>query len=78
MLPESAISDYIKASDELEAYSFMEGNLYQNAIENIDEEFPYPHLTLRQIGIPPFDIIQVATEKGYAYVELSGDKYQSH
>ena len=73
MLPESAISDYIKASDELAAYSFMEGNLYQHAFENIDEEFPYPHLTLKQIGIPLFDVIQVATEKGYAYVELSGD-----
>jgi len=74
MLPESMISDYIKASDELETYSFMEGGLYQHAFENINEEFPYPHLTLKQIGIPCFDVLQVTTEKGYAFVELSADR----
>ncbi len=74
MLPESKIPDYIEASEELYYLSAADGGLYQNTFENIDEEFPYPDLTLHQIGIPYFDILQVTTEKGYAYVELSKDK----
>ncbi len=74
MLPESRIADYIEASQELTYLSATEGGLYQNAFENIDEEFPYLDLTLNQIGIPYFDVLQVTTEKGYAYVELSKDK----
>jgi len=31
-------------------------------------------LTLREIGIPYFDILQVTTENGFAYVELSLDE----
>ena len=30
-------------------------------------------LSLKTIGIPPYDIIQVSTEKGIRYVELSKD-----
>ncbi len=74
MLPESKISDYIESFEELRTRSFLEGNLYQHAFENIDEEFPYPRLTLKQIGVPCFDVLQVTTEKGYAYVELSADR----
>ena len=74
MLPESKIPDYVETSQELYYLSAADGGLYQNAFENIDEEFPYPDLTLKQIGIPYFDVLQVTTEKGYAYVELSKDK----
>ena len=74
MLPESKLPDYIANSEELSMRSFMEGALYQRAFENIDEEFPYLHLTLKQIGIPYLDVLQVSTNKGYAYVELSADK----
>ena len=73
MLPESKIPDYIANSEELSARSFMEGAHDQRAFENIDEEFPYPDLTLKQIGIPYLDVLQISTEKGYAYVELSAD-----
>lgn len=73
MLPESKIPDYIDASEELRSIAFTEGGLYQNSYENIDDEFPYPELTLNRIGIPYWDVLQVATDKGYAYVELSAD-----
>jgi len=53
--------------------SITDGGLYQHAFENIDEEFPYPDLTLKQIGIPYLDVLQVTTEKGYAYIELTAD-----
>ena len=74
MLPESKIPDYVANSKELSARSFMEGALYQRIFENIDDEFPYPDLTLQQIGIPYWDVLQISTEKGYTYVELSADK----
>ena len=74
MLPESKIPNFIDASKELEYLSVKDGGLYQRAYENIDEEFPFPDLTLKQIGIPYLDVLQVTTEKGYFYVELSEDK----
>jgi len=74
MLPKSQIPNYIDASKELEYLAVKDGGLYQHSYENIDKEFPYPDLTLKQIGIPYFDVLQITTEKGYAYVELSADK----
>ena len=73
MLPESNIQDYINASEELMNIHIQEG-FYQNCIENIDSAFPYPDLTLKQVGIPHYDVIQVSTEKGIFYIELLKDK----
>ena len=74
MLPESKIPAYIEASEELQTMAFLEGGLYQNTFENIDEEFPYQELSLREIGIPYLDVLQISTEKSYAYVELTADR----
>ncbi|MFV0538280.1 MAG: ThiF family adenylyltransferase [Dysgonomonas sp.] len=74
MLPESKIPAYIEASEELRTMAFTEGGLYQNAFENIDDEFPYPELRLREIGIPYWDVLQVVADKSYAYVELTADR----
>ena len=30
-------------------------------------------MTLEQIGLPLFDVLQISTEKGVRYVELTGD-----
>jgi adenylyltransferase/sulfurtransferase len=73
MIPESKIPNLIDNSKELEYLSIKDGGLYQHTFENIDEEFPYPELTLKEIGIPYLDVLQVTTEKGYAYIELSAD-----
>ena len=75
MLPESKIPSYISASEELKNLQISEG-FYQHDFENIDELFPYSHLTLRQIGIPYYDVIQVSTISSIFYVELSKDKKQ--
>jgi adenylyltransferase/sulfurtransferase len=74
MMPASKIPNFIDAHKELEYLTIADGGLYQHAYEDIDEEFPYPDLTLKQIGIPYLDILQHTTKKGYEYVELSGDK----
>jgi adenylyltransferase/sulfurtransferase len=73
MLPESKLGEYIRSNEELSLLQRTEG-FYQNAIENIDASFPYPHCTLLQVGIPYFDILQVTTPKGVFYVELTNDK----
>jgi len=73
MLPESKIPDYINQSKELRDMQASEG-FYQHSIENINETFQYLYLTLKQTGIPYFDVLQVSTENGVFYVELSKDK----
>jgi len=72
MLPESKIPDFIDGSKELRDIQATEG-FYQNSHENINEAFPYLYITLRQAGVTSFDVIQVTTEKGIFYVELSND-----
>ena len=72
MLPESKISDYIDNNYDL--YTRSRADLNQNAFENIDSGFPYQRLTLNEIGVPYYDVIEVTTEKGVFHVELSGDE----
>ena len=45
---------------------------YVNEYNEIDARFPYPHLTLAQLGIPAQDILLVHTDKADYYVELNG------
>lgn len=73
-LPESKLEEYIGENPELRKLSYKT-LFHKSFIENIDSTFPYKNMTLQQIGIPLFDIIQVSTEKGQFYVELSGDAY---
>lgn len=71
-LPESQLNDYIKRSDELRKLSYKT-LFHKSFIENINNSFPYPELSLKQIGIPIFDVIEVSTDKGRFFVELSKD-----
>lgn len=71
-LPESKLEEAIQSNDELRKLSLR--TLFHKCFyENIDAEFPYMDLTLKAIGIPLYDIIQVSTERGVKYVELSKD-----
>ncbi len=72
MIPESKLDDYINGNSELKKLSYrtLFHKLY---FENIDKDFPYQNLTLQQIGIPAFDVIQVSSDNGLYYVELSAD-----
>ena len=72
MIPESRLDGYINSHDELKKLSYRT-LFHKSYYENIDKDFPYKDLSLQQIGIPAFDVIQVSTEKGQFYVELSGD-----
>ena len=46
---------------------------YVNEYHEIDDRFPYPHLTLAQLGIPPQDIILVHTDTKDYYIELNAE-----
>lgn len=72
MIPESKLDDYINNHEELRKLSYRT-LFHKSFYENIDADFPYKELTLQQIGIALFDVIQVSTEKGQFFVELTGD-----
>ncbi|MBQ3630896.1 MAG: ThiF family adenylyltransferase [Prevotella sp.] len=74
MIPESKLDAYIKGNKELRQLSYRT-LIHKHFFENIDDRFPYQQLTLQQIGIPPFDVIQVSTDKGVSYVELTADAF---
>lgn len=74
MIPESKLDDYIKMNKELRQLSYRT-LIHKHFYENIDSSFPYQSLTLQQIGIPAYDVLQVSTEKGVFFVELSADRY---
>lgn len=72
MCPEYKVADAIDAEPQL--YTRFNSDINQNTYENIDDSFPYKDLTLHQIGIPYWDILQVSTDKGMFFVEMSADK----
>lgn len=74
MIPESQLDDYIKQDNELRQLSYRT-LIHKHFFENIDDRFPYPQLTLQQIGIPPYDVLMVSSDKGVNYIELSADAF---
>lgn len=72
MIPESKLDAYIKQNEELRKLSYRT-LFHKHFYENIDKAFPYKSLTLQQIGIPLFDVIEVSTDKGVYHVELTDD-----
>ncbi|MBO4463297.1 MAG: ThiF family adenylyltransferase [Prevotella sp.] len=74
MIPESRLDDYIKQNAELRQLSYRT-LIHKHFFENIDDRFPYQHLTLQQIGIPPYDVLMVSSDKGVSYIELTADAF---
>lgn len=72
MLPDYAIMSYIEKEPSLCHLPFHA--LYQHEIKTIDTDFPYKELTLAQVGIPPWSVLHVNTEKGIRYVELADEQ----
>ena len=74
MVPDSQLDNYMNSNDELRKLLYVT-TFHKSFFENIDDDFPYQDLTLQQIGIPPFDVLQVSTEKGLFHVELDADAH---
>lgn len=71
MLPESKVADYIENEPKL--YTRQQADLNQNVYENIGDDFPYGTLTLHDIGIPYWDVLQVSYPDGVAWLEMAKD-----
>lgn len=71
-IPESQLDSYIQSHEELRKLSYRT-LFHKDFIENIDTYFPYPDMRLIDVGVPYYDVLHVATEKGLFYVELSAD-----
>lgn len=71
-IPESRLEAYIQENAEVRKLSYKT-LFHKDFIENLDESFPYPAMTLKEIGIPIYDVLQVSTDRGVFYVELSAD-----
>lgn len=71
MIPESKVSEFLTNNN---IGLVANQRIFQEYIENIGDDFPYPNLTLNQVGIPYYDIIQVTTSRGISYIELSNDR----
>lgn len=68
MLPAHKVEEYVASHPQLR-YEPLSA-FYQHEYAEIDADFPYPQLTLRQLGIPEQDILRFRTPEGYLYIEL--------
>lgn len=73
MVPESRLDETMASDPEMRRLR-LRTLFHKKFHENLREDFPFPELTLEEVGIPPFDIIKVSTEKGEYYVELTADE----
>lgn len=71
MLPDHAVERFTEEEPSLRHLPLHA--MYQHEYGTIDSDFPYPDLTLKQAGIPPWEILQVTTEKGISYIELADE-----
>ena len=68
MVPGRSVADKVAGEDTLDGQPL--NALYQHEYRYVDADFPYPMLTLAQLGIPQHDIVHVTAEGVEKYLEL--------
>ena len=68
-LPGRAVAGWVDRDPDWKGLPFS--GLYQQEYREIDGRFPYPGLTLSQLGIPAQDVLSVSTETEEVYLELA-------
>ena len=68
MLPEGKVAAFIENDEVLRTKPM--GQFYQHTIRNINTDFKFQHLTLKQLGIPDQDVVYVRTSDAEYYIEL--------
>ena len=63
MCPGHMVAEKLGVTDEAE-------KIYQHQYSSIDKNFPYTDLTLRQLGIPDNDVLQVRTSSGDVFLRF--------
>lgn len=69
MLPGHLVADKVASEGALDGQPLHA--LYQHEYRHINAHFPYPLLTLGQLGIPQYDIVHVTADSEDYYLELS-------
>ncbi len=69
LLPSYKIESYIEQDEELRGV--LNSDIFQMEWRTIGPDFPFMELTLAQLGIPDWDILQFSTQSGVRYVELA-------
>ena len=69
MLPEPEVESFIARHPE--GGNWLAADYYLHEYRCLNKEFPYPELTLRQIGIPDWEVLHVRTTTEEYYVELA-------
>lgn len=47
--------------------------IMQDYTDIVNQDFPWQHMTLHEIGVPYYDVLQVSVPGGYVYVSLTED-----
>lgn len=75
MRPDYAIEQLVERDPDLNYRPFH--SLLQHEIKRIDVHFPYPDLTLGQVGIPAWDILHISAGQTEHYIELADERHYS-
>ena len=71
MVPGRSVADKVAGEKSLDGQPLSA--LYQHEYRHIDTGFPYPSLTLAQLGIPQHDIVQVTADGENYYIEVKSE-----
>jgi adenylyltransferase/sulfurtransferase len=66
MKPARAVADYVEQHTTLRG--FLTGDLLQHEYHEIDDTFPYQQLTLKEVGIPAWDVL--STNRGFVMLDV--------
>ena len=69
MKPARAVASFVEHHELLSGIPFS--SMYQHEYTTIDAHFPYPELTLQELGIPAGDVLHVLTADKEYFYELS-------
>ncbi len=73
MLPSYLVADFMERDEQLRYVST--NRFYQHEFNGIDATFPYPELTLGEIGIPANDLFIVTDQDRELYVEMKEELF---
>ncbi len=73
MRPSYLVADFMEQDPQLRRLST--NRFYQHEIHTIGADFPYPHLTLAEIGIPANDLFIVTSPDREMYVEMKEELF---
>lgn len=71
MQPSFRVDDFLSRHAALR--HLPSSRFYQHELPCLDAAFPYPALTLEEVGVPARDILQVSTPGGERYAEMAAE-----